>query len=41
MQEAKTNINRKQKMAYEQMNQMLTMVKITKIYQKKLETLQE
>ena len=35
--EAKANINRKRKMAYEQVNQMLIMIETTKSYEKKLE----
>ncbi|MDR2408277.1 MAG: hypothetical protein LBE13_09235 [Bacteroidales bacterium] len=37
LQEAKATINRKRKMAYEQMNQMLIMIESTKIYERKLE----
>jgi conjugative transfer pilus assembly protein TraH len=37
LQEAKTNINRKRKMAYKQMNQMLIIIESTKIYERKLE----
>jgi len=35
--EAKANINRKRKMAYKQINQMLIMIETTKSYEKKLE----
>lgn len=37
LQEAKASINRKRKIAYEQMNQMLIMIETTKSYEKKLE----
>ena len=37
LQKAKTRIDRKRKIAYEQMNQMLIMIETTKIYEKKVE----
>jgi hypothetical protein len=37
LEEAKATINRKRKMAYEQMNQMLIMIESAKIYERKLE----
>ena len=38
LQEAKTAINNKRKIAYEQMNQMLLMIESAQIYEKKLES---
>jgi FKBP-type peptidyl-prolyl cis-trans isomerase (trigger factor) len=37
LQQAKSNINHKRKMAYEQMNQMLLMIESTRVYERKLE----